>query len=877
MPTIDDFAATINTTGSIAPGQPATGNLETSGDSDWFKTTLDQANVYRFHGYGASAFDHLDIFNAQGALAARLGLTISSSGQFETSWQPATAGDYYLAVSGGPSSSAYGVYMQSKPAVDDIGDTHAGALAMTLGQQVSAILDGPIDHDVFKLSVHAGTTYLLDLQGDGASVTLDGGVASGAGKTSFTAQQDGDVFYEVNTLHYDATKPQANIAYTLTASLAPDDYAANAAGAGQLAIGGTLAGAFEAVGADRDWFGVQLTAGTTYWLSASTDGSRDGEFTGLNLRLLDSNGALLAMTSPMHPTVHGISFKPGTSGTYFCELSNYFGHSGSYHVSAAVGTPDDVPDGQALALQESVVQRGAIELTGDSDDYTLATVAGHTYEFLVQESDGDRLGWMSSLAGSGGSWLDNRHNYEGKVHAYTFVAGSNGAATLHVDGELAANGSVYTIVARDAGVDDHHGSFPHDAAVLAENGSAGGVLEAAGDVDSFVFHARAGVSYAFELRGAASAAGSLQSSPDLHNMLQLSGLFDNANLGQLDASAAETRLLFTATETADVRLDVMSVALRTGSYTLEASTLSGDTTAPLLAAKPLASIGLAEAMRLTFNEAVKADAGALRLLDAAGAVVAAGATLGLQVIHDTLLLDPPGLLQPGQTYRLELAAGAVSDLAGNHYQGPASFSFSTPAAASQPSAGNDVLVARGDGAAIDGGAGVDTVSYAGQRADYTIGTAGGKLTVLAKGAAAADTLHGVERLYFADQAVALDSADVFQLYRAAFNRVPDGAGLGYWMAQHDQGVDLGSMAKAFATSAEFSQLYGMAPSNAEFVNQLYANVLHRPGEAAGVAFWTAALGQGASRAEVLLAFSASAENAAASAALVADGFSYIPW
>jgi hypothetical protein len=74
------------------------------------------------------------------------------------------------------------------------------------------------------------------------------------------------------------------------------------------------------------------------------------------------------------------------------------------------------------------------------------------------------------------------------------------------------------------------------------------------------------------------------------------------------------------------------------------------------------------------------------------------------------------------------------------------------------------------------------------------------------------------------------------------------------------------MAGHFLESAEFTQRFGdddvMSP--AQFVDLLYRNVLDRPGEAAGVAFWEQQLALGASKERVLLEFAVSPENVAAS-------------
>jgi hypothetical protein len=150
-----------------------------------------------------------------------------------------------------------------------------------------------------------------------------------------------------------------------------------------------------------------------------------------------------------------------------------------------------------------------------------------------------------------------------------------------------------------------------------------------------------------------------------------------------------------------------------------------------------------------------------------------------------------------------------------------------------------------------------------------------------------DTLHGsttvlanVERLQFSDKTVALDiggnAGESYRLYQAAFNRTPDKAGLGFWIDAMDGGQSLKDVAANFIGSAEFHQLYGDHPNDAQYVEALYQNVLHRAPDAAGYDFWLHAL-QLAPRAEVLVNFSESAENQTQVIGAIANGIEFTPW
>ena len=208
----------------------------------------------------------------------------------------------------------------------------------------------------------------------------------------------------------------------------------------------------------------------------------------------------------------------------------------------------------------------------------------------------------------------------------------------------------------------------------------------------------------------------------------------------------------------------------------------------------------------------------------------------------------------------------------------------------QGDAGNDILRGSGGNDTLKGGDGLDTAVYSGLRAQYEI-DAGGRvydtglfsLGDLRGGLHdGRDLLANIERLMFADGALALDldgaAGQAYRIYRAAFDRAPDEVGLGFWIAALDRGMTLGAVAGGFANSQEFRDLYGAAPSNADVVALFYRNVLDREPDGEGYAFWIDVLDSGrASVADVLASFSESNENVSAVAELVGQGIAYQPW
>lgn len=194
--------------------------------------------------------------------------------------------------------------------------------------------------------------------------------------------------------------------------------------------------------------------------------------------------------------------------------------------------------------------------------------------------------------------------------------------------------------------------------------------------------------------------------------------------------------------------------------------------------------------------------------------------------------------------------------------------------------GNDRITGGPGNDVIDGGEGVDTAIFTGARAAYSVTKTDYGLQVVDKsGVDGTDQLKGVERLMFFDGVLGFDVdgavGKVYRTYQAAFDRIPDSGGLGFWVKAMDNGMSLTSVAGGFMASDEFKKLYGTTPTNAEFVEKLYLNVLHRPGEPAGVEFWVNTLSHPeVSKESVLAAFAESAENQANLIGVLDNGVFY---
>lgn len=321
---------------------------------------------------------------------------------------------------------------------------------------------------------------------------------------------------------------------------------------------------------------------------------------------------------------------------------------------------------------------------------------------------------------------------------------------------------------------------------------------------------------------------------------------------------------------------------------LDLRTYFGDTTAPLLTSSSLDNTGAAVAVDaslvFTFNEAIKPGSGAIVLKSSGGEIVETFDTAhstGVSISGNTLTINPAANLANGARYEVQLGPGALLDLAGNAFKGTSGMAFTAaPPAVVSGSAGDDRLQAGAGSLVIDGGAGTDTVLYAKPFAGTSITRTGDRVVV--DDMDGKDNLTHVERIAFSDKTFAVDIDGVggkaYRLYQAAFNRVPDEGGLGFWIAQMDKGLSVEQVAAGFVAAPEFQALVGPNPGNRALVGNFYQNVLHRMPDEAGYAYWVNILDSGtATPAQLLAAFSESLENQAALATIIGNGFSFIPF
>ncbi|MBP8936858.1 MAG: VCBS repeat-containing protein [Agrobacterium sp.] len=205
-----------------------------------------------------------------------------------------------------------------------------------------------------------------------------------------------------------------------------------------------------------------------------------------------------------------------------------------------------------------------------------------------------------------------------------------------------------------------------------------------------------------------------------------------------------------------------------------------------------------------------------------------------------------------------------------------------PQIAYEPTNGNDIFRASPSVDIVDGLSGRDTFVFTVARPEAEMVRSGNMLSVTTQGTT--DRLTNIERLQFTDGTLAFDTGagdvagSAYRLYQAAFDRVPDKEGLGYWISEMDKGIQLNAVADSFINSPEFHSTYGseQTVSNAKYVELLYTHTLGRNYDQVGFDYWVGRLDANATnRGDLLAFFSESNENQARVAGAVADGIWYV--
>ena len=909
----NDTAGDASTRAQLAIGASLQGMIEKAGDHDWYKVTLDARTLYRFtltaaesnagtlrmQSSGVSE-EYLHLWDPQGFGGAE------QVGKTTPAWQvnpvtidfaPTRAGDYFLDMGSGYVTGSYtlGAVVLAR---DDHANDIAHATALPLHGKLDGVIDYAGDVDQFQMTLRAGVSYTVSLDSGGvaygtveralgqsggpdARVAADGGGTwDGVLARSLVPSMDGVYTVRVTGGTGDA------VPYHLALSEAPDDYLASIATTGRVLPDAPARGALE-VHADADWFKATLTAGQPYLLQALGAGGEK-----LDLDMFDAAGHYLLFNSS---TVYGIDSKlwrPAASGDYYFQVASPF-TLGAYTLLVKPALSDDFGAATAAAgtLTPATGVNGALETPGDADWFKVVLSAGSDYVFTLDtQQAGHTLqstGQLQLLDGAGATLAEALSGSASDSAQLVFHATASGTYYLAASDPLQKRIGSYGVSMY--GTDrDTLSADAHTVATLSPGGIVVSQIDFATDTDWVRVDLKALRTYDFELTGTGGRGGTLASNAMSLKLVDAHG----TQIGYpIYMFGKDPTLGYFAGADATCYVVVSAQWGVTGSYTLkESDTFTGnvDTQPPLLTTSILP--GGADALErgpsiyLNFDEWIQFNGAAITLRLASGELVERfGADTGNASIPggiNTLILTPKHL-DYATDYVLTLAPGSVADHISHPFAGTTlTFRTADVPPRQDGGVGSDLFHGRNGDEVIDGKGGRDSVVFTGAAAQYAISQAAGAIKVDAlSGVQDHDTLVGIERLIFADSAIAYDTdgtaGQAYRLYQAAFNRAPDLPGLGFWIKYMDAGMTVNQAAAGFMSSPEFTALYGANSTDESFVTRLYSNVLHRAPEQSGFDFWMHWLrDEHMTRAEVLGFFSESPENQAALIGQIAEGMTY---
>ena len=476
----DDYAADPATTGTVAVGGSATGNIGPPGDEDWFAVVLEAGKTYRFDLEGSRTSDvklsdpYLrGIYNADGERIANT--TDNNSGWASNSrvyFTPDEGATYYVAA--GAYGTYHGTYILSVTEIpDDYADGPATTGTVVVGGSVASEIGPRSDKDWFAVELETGKTYRFDLEGgySGKGTLVDpylrGIYDAGGERIANTTDDDSGVgrnsrvYFTPNedATYYVAAGADGNGVgtYTLSVTEFTDDYAADPdpATTGTVAVGSSVEGSIEPP-RDEDWFAVVLEAGKTYRFDLEGSQTSDDTLSDPYLRgIHDAGGERIANTTDDdggEGRNSRVYFTPNEDATYYVAAGAYRNFAGTYTLSVTEVADDNAADPATTGTVEvggSV--EGDIETPRDHDWFAVELEAGTTYQVDLQGSPGGGGTlpdtFLRGIYDSEGRYQSGSHNDDfggSRDSRVTFTAEANGTYYVGASGDRDETGT-YTL------------------------------------------------------------------------------------------------------------------------------------------------------------------------------------------------------------------------------------------------------------------------------------------------------------------------------------------------------------------------------------------------------------------------------------------------
>ena len=619
---VDDYAGSTATSGALAVGSSVSGNIERSSDSDWFRVTLTAGTTYRIDLTGVTLADTwLVLRNSSGGqitLDHDSGPGLSS----QINYTPTSTGTYYLDAQGYLSTHT-GTYTLSltQTAVDDYAASAATTGVLAVGGTASGNIDRAYDSDWFRVTLTAGTTYLINVNGttltdpyvrlrnsSGTLITADNDSGVGLNpQISYVPTVTGTYYIDVQG--YLSTHTGT---YNVTLAQVVDDYANSILSTGALTSPGSVSGRIETSG-DSDWFRVSLTAGYTYSFSLTGTTLSDPY-----LYLRNAAGSVLASDDDSGPGLNAlITYRPTTTGAYYLDARALGTGTGNYSLAVSETPPADdhlattAATGTLTVIGTTGFAVGTIETSGDRDWFRVSLLAGTSYVFEAQGTE--RTGYtlanptLTLRNSAGASLASDDDSGTGLSALFYYTPTSSGTYYLDVGATGTGTGIYYAAYTSGVTPPDDYTVTTATTGVVTPGTpgtAASGTINTAGDTDWFRTTLTAGTSYRFRLTNG-SLTGAHLYVRDSAGTIVTSDIDGNGN----------PEILYTPTTSGSYYLDARAAtATATGTYSVAVDNVSAED----LAATTATTGSIAAGATLTSTIGVAGDVDWIRVTLTAG-------------------------------------------------------------------------------------------------------------------------------------------------------------------------------------------------------------------------------------------------------------------
>ena len=417
----DDFAADTSTTGQVDVGGSVTGNIETSGDRDWFKVVLEASTRYQIDvegadtGRGTAADPFAALYDAGGVF---LMVNDGASGvgkNARVTYTPTASGTHYVQAS---ATSGTGTYTVSvivlgangvSEADTDFPNTTSSSGRVEVGASATGNIGNANDQDFFRVNLKAGKIYQIDMEGRDTGRGTDRDpflqLFNATGVVIFAEDKDGGVGENARLTYTPAASARYFIAasrelaggsgmgtYTLSVreletrtAEGGTDFADDITTLGMVEVGSSATGEIDPAG-DEDWFRVELEAGKVYQFDLQGVVGGHGTLPDPFLSLNDGSGSPIGNNDDTGGSLNSrLVYTATATGTHYLGASSAAGPivTGTYTLSVRDITPppEDLPtDTSTTGVVEvdGSAARGAIyepepvtyTVTDDDDNVT---------------------------------------------------------------------------------------------------------------------------------------------------------------------------------------------------------------------------------------------------------------------------------------------------------------------------------------------------------------------------------------------------------------------------------------------------------------------------------------------------------------------------